>query len=171
MERITSGIGVARDGKVIPADEGFSRIAAKHGWAWAFRTRKANSSRSALYAVSKAGAKARQLCRADRGDLTRAVIAAAVVPPCHAHPCQMTQPRREKSRRGFHDHNTRYPAQGYRGLIRARARGLAVRATGAPERGRIRAGSKAHRGSALSGLWVWCMVVVLSFFRGWAFVC
>jgi predicted transcriptional regulator len=32
MERITSGITAAREGKVIPADEVFSGIAAKHGW-------------------------------------------------------------------------------------------------------------------------------------------
>ena len=32
MERITSGITAAREGKVIPADELFSGIAAKHGW-------------------------------------------------------------------------------------------------------------------------------------------
>lgn len=32
IERITSGIAAAREGKVIPADQVFSGIAAKHGW-------------------------------------------------------------------------------------------------------------------------------------------
>lgn len=32
MERIASGIAAAREGKVIPADEIFAGIAAKHGW-------------------------------------------------------------------------------------------------------------------------------------------
>lgn len=32
MERIRNGIAAARDGKVAPADEVFSGIAAKHGW-------------------------------------------------------------------------------------------------------------------------------------------
>ena len=33
MERITAGIEAAREGKVMPADDVFDRIAAKHGWA------------------------------------------------------------------------------------------------------------------------------------------
>lgn len=33
MERIKSGIAAAREGKVLPADEVFAGIAAKHGWA------------------------------------------------------------------------------------------------------------------------------------------
>ncbi|MFU8776718.1 MAG: CopG family ribbon-helix-helix protein [Roseovarius sp.] len=32
MERIKSGIAATREGKVIPADEVFAGIAAKHGW-------------------------------------------------------------------------------------------------------------------------------------------
>lgn len=32
MERITAGIEAARAGKVLPADDVFSGIAAKHGW-------------------------------------------------------------------------------------------------------------------------------------------
>ncbi|MDO5631627.1 MAG: hypothetical protein Q4G22_07295 [Paracoccus sp. (in: a-proteobacteria)] len=32
MERITAGIEAARDGRVMPADEVFAGIAAKHGW-------------------------------------------------------------------------------------------------------------------------------------------
>ncbi|RXV59162.1 hypothetical protein C6W92_15730 [Roseovarius sp. A46] len=32
MERIKSGIAAAREGKVLPADEVFAGIAAKHGW-------------------------------------------------------------------------------------------------------------------------------------------
>lgn len=32
MERIRDGITAARDGKVVPADEVFAGIAAKHGW-------------------------------------------------------------------------------------------------------------------------------------------
>lgn len=32
MERITAGIEAARTGKVLPADDVFSGIAAKHGW-------------------------------------------------------------------------------------------------------------------------------------------
>lgn len=32
MELIAEGIAAAREGKVIPAEEVFARIAAKHGW-------------------------------------------------------------------------------------------------------------------------------------------
>lgn len=32
VERIREGIAAARDGRVIPADEVFDRIATKHGW-------------------------------------------------------------------------------------------------------------------------------------------
>ena len=32
MERIAGGIAAAREGKVVPADQVFSGIAAKHGW-------------------------------------------------------------------------------------------------------------------------------------------
>lgn len=32
MERISAGIDAAREGRVIPADEVFTGIAAKHGW-------------------------------------------------------------------------------------------------------------------------------------------
>jgi len=32
MDRIAAGIAAAREGKVIPADEVFAGIAAKHGW-------------------------------------------------------------------------------------------------------------------------------------------
>lgn len=32
MERIAKGIAAAREGKVIPAEEVFARIEAKHGW-------------------------------------------------------------------------------------------------------------------------------------------
>ena len=33
IERIKEGIAAAREGRVLPADEVFSGIAAKHGWA------------------------------------------------------------------------------------------------------------------------------------------
>ena len=33
LERITTGISAARDGRVLPASEVFDGIAAKHGWA------------------------------------------------------------------------------------------------------------------------------------------
>ena len=33
LERITTGIAAARDGRVLPAAEVFAGIAAKHGWA------------------------------------------------------------------------------------------------------------------------------------------
>ena len=33
MERITTGIGAVREGNVLPAEEVFAGIAAKHGWA------------------------------------------------------------------------------------------------------------------------------------------
>lgn len=32
MERIKEGIAAAREGRVVPADEVFAAIAAKHGW-------------------------------------------------------------------------------------------------------------------------------------------
>ncbi|WP_233342152.1 CopG family ribbon-helix-helix protein [Marinicauda pacifica] len=32
MERINDGVAAARDGKVLPADDVFAGIAAKHGW-------------------------------------------------------------------------------------------------------------------------------------------
>lgn len=32
MERIAQGIAAVRDGKIIPAEEVFARIEAKHGW-------------------------------------------------------------------------------------------------------------------------------------------
>jgi predicted transcriptional regulator len=32
MERISDGVAAARDGKVLPADDVFAGIAAKHGW-------------------------------------------------------------------------------------------------------------------------------------------
>ncbi|NGM46888.1 ribbon-helix-helix protein, CopG family [Rhodobacter sp. SGA-6-6] len=32
MERIAAGVDAARDGKVLPAEEVFAGIAAKHGW-------------------------------------------------------------------------------------------------------------------------------------------
>ena len=33
MARITAGITASREGKVLPADDVFARIATKHGWA------------------------------------------------------------------------------------------------------------------------------------------